>query len=189
MQKKLKFFLPSHKKLYGFTAIELLVTIAIAAILAALAGPSFKTLLDRWRVHDAQESMQSTLYFARSEAIKRGGQIAIQKLPKTTPGCTLANTNEEWGCGWFIFADENNDGKWQATEERLQIITTPKNTNVIHKGGGQSFRVDRYGMMSGLNAKGFIFSPEPEGISSPATKGLCISSGGRIRVIKEVPCT
>ena len=173
MQKKLKFFLPSHKKLDGFTAIELLVTIAIAAILAALTGPSFKSLLDRWRVQDAQESMQSTLYFARSEAIKRGGHIAIQKLPKTTPGCTLANTN----------------GKWQATEERLQIITTPKNTNIIHKGGGQSFKIDRYGMMSGLNAKGFIFSPEPEGISSPATKGLCISSGGRIRVIKEVPCT
>lgn len=176
-------------KVSGFTLIETLIVTAIAAVLIALAAPSFGTTIDRWRVRKAVESMTSTLYYARSEAIKRGGGVGIQKNPKTTPGCTLANTNQEWGCGWFIFADENNDGKWQATEERLQIITTPKNTNVIHKGGGQSFRVDRYGMMSGLNAKGFIFSPEPEGISSPATKGLCISSGGRIRVIKEVPCT
>lgn len=177
------------KKFNGFTAIELMVTIAIMAILAALAGPSFKPLIDRWRVRETLESMQSTLYLARSEAIRRGGRIAIQKLPKTTPGCFLANTNEEWGCGWFIFSDDNNDGKWQATEERLRIIATPTNTNVIHKGGGQSIKVDRYGMMSGLNAKGFIFSPEPEGISSLATQGLCMSSGGRIRVIKEVPCT
>lgn len=173
----------------GFTAIELIVTVAIMAILAALAIPSFKPLVDRWRVRDALEAMQSTLFLARSEAIRRGGRIAIQKLPKTTPGCTLASTAEEWGCGWFVFADENSDGKWQATEERLRTVATPANTNVIHKGGGQSIKVDRYGMMSGLNAKGFIFSPEPEGISSSATQGLCMSSGGRIRVVKEVPCT
>ena len=65
----------------GFTAIELLVTVAVVTILAALAAPSFKPLIDRWRVRDALESMQSTLYLARSEAIKRGGRIAIQKLP------------------------------------------------------------------------------------------------------------
>ena len=178
-----------HKLEAGFTAVELLVTVSVLAVLAALAGPSFKPLIDRWRVRDALEAMQSTLYLARSEAIKRGGLVAIQKLPKTTPGCTLANTTEEWGCGWFVFVDENNDGKWQATEERLRTVAAPANTNVIHKGGGQSIKVDRYGMMNGLNAKGFIFSPEPEGISSSATQGLCMSSGGRIRVIKEVPCT
>lgn len=173
----------------GFTAIELMVVVSIVAILAALASPSFTPLIERWRVREALEAMQSTLYLARSEAIKRGGRVGIQKMPKTTPGCLLANTNEEWGCGWFVFADENQDGKWQATEERIQTIHTPTKTNVIHKGGGQSIKVDRYGLMSGLNAKGFIFSPEPAGISSSATQGLCMSSGGRIRVIKEVPCT
>ena len=181
--------LKQRDAMHGFTAIELMVVVSIIAILAALAVPSFAPLIERWRVRDALEAMQSTLYLARSEAIKRGGRIGIQKLPKTTPGCLLANTNEEWGCGWFVFADENQDGKWQATEARLQTIQTPANTNVIHKGGGQSIKVDRYGMMSGLNAKGFIFAPEPTGISSPATLGLCMSSGGRIRTIKDVPCT
>lgn len=178
-----------HQAETGFTAIELLVTVAVVAILAALAAPSFKPLIDRWRVRDALESMQSTLYLARSEAIKRGGRVAIQKLPNVPASCSLAGTNEEWGCGWFIFADDNSDGKWQATETRIRTISTPANTNVIHQGGGQSIKVDRYGMMSGLNAKGFVFSPEPDGVSSSATQGLCMSSGGRIRVIKEVPCT
>lgn len=173
----------------GFTANELLVTVSLIAILAALAAPSFKPLIDRWRVRNALESMKSTLYLARSEAIKRGGRIAIQKLPNVPASCSLAGTNEEWGCGWFIYSDDNSDGKWQATETRISTINTPANTNVIHQGGGQSIKVDRYGIMSGLNAKGFVFSPEPEGISSSATQGLCMSSGGRIRVIKEVPCT
>jgi type IV fimbrial biogenesis protein FimT len=173
----------------GFTAIELMVTVSIVAILIALAGPSFTLFIERWRVRDATNAMTDTLYLARAEAIKRGGQIGIQKIPKTTLGCKLANTNEEWGCGWFIFEDNNSDGKWQSTETKIQTIITPANTNVIHKSGGASIKVDRYGMMSGLNAKGFIFAPEPAGISSPATQGICMSSGGRIKVIKEVPCS
>lgn len=173
----------------GFTSIELMVVVGILALLAALAAPSFTLMIDRWRVRDTVESMRSTLFLARSEAIKRGGGVGIQKLPKTTPGCTLANTNQEWGCGWFVFEDGNNDGKWQATEARLQTVTTPANINVMHNSGGISIKVDRYGMMSGLNAKGFTFSPEPAGVSSPATRALCMSSGGRIRVIEDIPCS
>lgn len=173
----------------GFTAVELMVALSIVAILATLAAPTFNLLIERWRVRDAVESMRSTLLLARSEAIKRGGGISIQKLPKTTPGCSLANTNQEWGCGWFVFEDRNNDGKWQVSEPRLQTVTTPININVIHNSGGTSIKVDRYGMMSGLNAKGFAFAPEPAGISSPATRGLCMSSGGRIRVIEDIPCS
>ena len=172
----------------GFTAIELMVAVSIVAILIALAGPSFTLLIERWRVRDATNAMTDTLYLARAEAIKRGGRIGIQKNPKTTPGCALANTNQEWGCGWFVFVDSDDNGKWKSGEEILQTVSIPANTDVIHKSGGISIRVDRYGMMSGLNAKGFIFSPSSTGISSPATRGICMASGGRIRVIEDVPC-
>ena len=151
--------------------MELMVTLSIVAILAALAAPSFNLLIDRWRVRDTVESMRSTLFLARSEAIKRGGGIGIEKIPKTTPGCTLANTNQAWGCGWFVFEDNNSDGKWQATEARLQTVTTPANINVMHNSGGTGIKVDRYGKMSGLNAKGFTFSPEPAGIHPPLPEG------------------
>ena len=44
---------PVHHGARGFTAIELMVTIGIAAILAALAAPSFTGLMERWRVRHA----------------------------------------------------------------------------------------------------------------------------------------
>ena len=176
------------KKLRGFTLPEVLITVAILGVLAALAAPSFQPLIEKWRVQQTLESMRSTLYYARSEAIKRGGRIGIQKNPKTTPGCALAETNQEWGCGWFVFVGSDDNGKWKSGEEILQTVSIPANTDVIHKSGGISIRVDRYGMMSGLNAKGFIFSPSSTGISSPATRGICMASGGRIRVIEDVPC-
>ena len=74
----------------GFTAIELMVVVSIVAILAALAAPSFSPLIENWRVRESAEQLQSTLYYARSEAIKRGGQVLIQKIPNNTNGCTTA---------------------------------------------------------------------------------------------------
>lgn len=140
-------------------------------------------------MRDAVEAMRNTLFIARSEAMKRGGGIGIQKLPENHPRMQPRQHCRRMGLRLFVFEDVNDDGKWQSTEARLQTVTTPANINVIHKSGGASIKVNHYGMMSGLNAKGFIFAPEPAGISSPATRGLCMSSGGRIRVIEDVPCS
>ena len=86
----------------GFTAIELLVVIAVLAVLAALAAPSFVPLMEKWRVRQVSEALQSSLYFARSEAIKRGGGVAIHKLPN-------AGTSADWSSGWQICIDANNN--------------------------------------------------------------------------------
>lgn len=172
----------------GFSLIELMTALAVLLCLTLLGAPTFKQLHESWKVKQTTDSLSKTLYLARSMAIQQGGRIGIQKNAKGTGGCTLANTNQEWGCGWFIFVDENDDGKWQNSERKLQVFTPEPNTNVIHQSGGTNIKVDRNGMMSGLNAKGFVISPEPAGIGSPATRGLCMSSGGRIRVIEDIPC-
>jgi len=71
-------------KVTGMSAIELLTVLSILSLLMALAVPGFQSLIERWRVQQAVEAMKSTLYYARSEAVKRGGRIGIQKTP-TTP--------------------------------------------------------------------------------------------------------
>lgn len=192
MHHALHFFTHRHPgiahPMHGFSLVEVMVTVGILAILAALAGPGFQPLIDKWRVLQAVENMKSTLYYARSEAIKRGGGLGLQRTNKSTD-CQQANTNQEWGCGWFVFVDSDGNGKWKSGEEILQTIAPPINVDVIHTSGSTNIKVDRYGMMSGLNAKGFVFAPTSTGVSSPATRGLCMASGGRIRVIEDVPCS
>jgi type IV fimbrial biogenesis protein FimT len=178
----------------GFTAIELMVVIAILAVLASLAAPSFMPIIERWRVRQTIEGLQSALYYARSEAIRRGGGIVLEKLPQNTNGCTLAQGTADWGCGWRVYVDANRNGRLDNGEEVLRRMEAAPGTTVTRSRSGANahrIRLDRWGNMDGLTAIGFAIAPHPTGIPSPATKGLCVAAGGRIRIIsqEQVPCT
>ena len=174
----------------GFTAIELLVVVSIVALLAALAAPSFTPLIEAWRVRQATEQLQSSLYYARSEAIKRGGQIAIQKIPNNTNGCTTATGNRDWDCGWFICHDTNSNGACGASEPVLQRVDAPARVQVSRTGGGASIKLDRWGLVDGAWL-GFSLVPLDKPTTHHGARGVCVSSGGRIRVIppQDIPCT
>lgn len=172
----------------GFTAIELMVVVAIVAILAALAGPSFTPLIDNWRTRQMAEGLQSTLFYARSEAIKRGGNVIIQKNPNNTNGCSLAPGVSDWGCGWHVCADANLNGACE-NNEILQRFSPPTNTQVTRTSGGATIQLNRWGLVAGAFL-GFSLVPLNKSITNAAARGVCMSSGGRVRIIPpaDMPC-
>ena len=61
----------------GFTLIELAVTVAVLAILLAIAFPSFETMINQNRLTAASNEVIAALQHARLEAVRRNGRVAI----------------------------------------------------------------------------------------------------------------
>lgn len=184
-----------HKYLYlqkwitGFTTTELIVVIAISTILTTLALPNFTLLIESWRVKQATGNLQSSLHYAKSEAIKRGGFVAMQKIPNNTGSCKSASGNRDWDCGWLICHDSNSNGSCDAAEAVLQRVDAPSNVQITRTGGGNSIKLNRWGLVDGTWL-GFSLIPLDKSISHPGSRGVCMSSGGRITIIptEAIPC-
>lgn len=171
--------MPSPRLIKGFTAIELMVTIAILGVLAAIAAPSFKPLIERWKVRQVTEELQSTFYIARSEAIKRGGGITILRSGDTEDCTTVGNDTSLWSCGWTVFADTNNNGAQDSGEDTLQSISLPAKVSIkLSDTSDPSFiKVDRWGQLSAAHA---AIQLKGSSDTQASTSALCISGNGRI---------
>ena len=155
--------------LRGFTLIEVLVVIAIMGVLAAIAGPSFTPTIERWRVKQAAEAITSTIYYARSEAIKRDGGISIK-----------AKTDANWASGWQVLF--NNNG----TKEVLQNTDPFTQIDISLADGDGIITIDRWGQMKSATKSTFDFRLIPHGTSTANSNAiaLCIGLGGRIKRTK-----
>lgn len=163
----------------GFTLIEVMVAIAILGILAALASGNLTPIMERWRVRQAVEDMTSTYSYARSEAIKRGGNITVRRNALDTAQCPQASGNGDWSCGWTVFDDTNGNGLLDTGEETLRTTPTPPAVSVKNADtAGQFFQFTRWGELQGV-ALGFAFKPVRT--SSTTVTALCMAAGGRVR--------
>ena len=89
----------------GFTLVELLVSMAVMAILLTLAVPAFSEAMVSSRLTSVANSFLSHLYLARSEAIKRNGRAV---LCKSADGLACSGSGG-WHQGWILFHDANNN--------------------------------------------------------------------------------
>ena len=85
----------------GFSIVELMVTVTVAAVLLGLAIPSFRDLLINNKVTEASRiSWSAILNLARSEAVRRGTLAAVI----STSG------SNDWSTGWYVESDGDFKG-------------------------------------------------------------------------------
>ena len=108
----------------AFTLIELIVTLAVAAILVSMALPNMRYMLISNRITSKTNEFIATINYVRNEAITRSNRVQIQPVDNS-------NTNNDWGKGWQIWVDLDNSGNVNGDNEIVKVLEFPDDQIVI----------------------------------------------------------
>lgn len=128
----------------GLTLIELMMVIAIAAILLAVAAPSFQQALNSNRLGSAANELASAINLARAEAVRHNRRAV---LCRSTDGSACNSGASTWG-GWIVFVDSNADGTRNAGEPLIKSgtfaapLVVKSSANIAAVGESITFRAD-----------------------------------------------
>jgi type IV fimbrial biogenesis protein FimT len=164
-----------YKKPYGFTLIELMMTIAVAAILFGIAVPQFSTVTQNARISSARNGLFTAFQLARTEAITRRMHVVVCASVEGE-SCSGA-----WVGGALVFVDANRNRQRESSERLLTQFNADafKNLNVQGSRRLTSFGPD--GRSGGSNQTLAVCAPgRNDGLS------VVISNAGRVRMGKTV---
>lgn len=115
----------SRRSVEGLSLIEILVVVAIVAILAATGIPSFNEWIQNTQIRTAAESIASGLQTARAEAIRRSTPIEF----------TLTGNGGAGETGWQIVERNTGDILQSAPagegSRNATLATTPSDTRTV----------------------------------------------------------
>jgi type IV fimbrial biogenesis protein FimT len=101
----------------GFTLVELMITMLLAAILMAMAVPGFRAMTQNSQQRNAVNDLQTMLARIRTEVASR--RVPVTACPSADQAsCSGAVT---WEAGWIVFADLNSDGVVDAGENVILV--------------------------------------------------------------------
>lgn len=84
---------------HGFTLMELMVTASLALVLAAVAAPNFRGLLDSVALRTATDELFAAVQYTRAQAIARNARVMLAPL----------GDDGDWTDGWAVFIDHDGD--------------------------------------------------------------------------------
>jgi type IV fimbrial biogenesis protein FimT len=172
----------AFKRQRGFTLIELMTVLVVAAVLLGVAVPSLSSFIISSRLRSATSEIASSLALARSEAIKRSQQIVVGGLGSTA--------GEEFTNGWQMWVDADRDGTFNAGDTKLRVgpalptgytvTTTPASATVTFKRNGflavaapVTFKV-----CAASSTTGYTVTLEPSGLTDTSNIAATSSSTG-----------
>ncbi|HZW11982.1 MAG TPA: GspH/FimT family pseudopilin [Noviherbaspirillum sp.] len=80
----------------GFTLIEMMISIAILAVLLGLAAPGFQTFIRNTQIRTTADSLQAGMQLARSEALRRNARVSFWLVSGIDAGCARTSAGTSW---------------------------------------------------------------------------------------------
>lgn len=171
----------------GLTLLELIVTMAVAAILLAIGVPSYRYVTNANRVAGEVNTLLADMQYARAEAIKEGSDVVVC----SSNGGTSCSGAATWQTGWIVFSDTNRDGSWESGEQILRVESALPGGDTLHPAVGTTSAVQfsREGFAVGLPG-GAIFELHDSTNNSVWTRCLEVTLVGALSTMTYgAPCT
>jgi type IV fimbrial biogenesis protein FimT len=174
------------QKLRGFTLLEVMVVLAIVAILGTLAAPSLKQQIQSNTISSNVNTFMSDIRFARSESVRRGGGVVMCRSDSpeaTSPTCGSGSGpgGNGWVSGWIIFHDLDNSGTKASAEPLLRVqgpITSMD--SITDSGNSTKFQFTATGRQTLSGATSFQFGGG--NYANDVQRVVCVNLSGRARV-------
>ena len=168
-------------KIRGFTLIELMVTVLVLVTVMTVAIPSFQSIIQNNLSISLSNDLLASLYFARSEAIKRGASVSV---------CAAADQNfnscgNNWNQGWIIFVNPAVSSNYSSSNAQQVLLrannVSGNNSNITTTPTVNMATYDGSGFAN-PNTSNVTFSVNATGCTGNYARTLAISLTGRINV-------
>ena len=176
----------AHVRVRGVTLIEVLVTLAIVAIVAGLGVPSFLRMLARHAIAAQAEELQDAVRVGRNEAMKRAGPVVLCRTEPDNAG-RCAGNGGSWQT-WLLFADLGRTGTFVAGDAIVrQHVEVSRRMTVASN--ASSIRFEATGIAH-ADVDSPVFTLSPAGAAT-GTSGsdralqrlVCVNPRGEVAVI------
>jgi len=175
---------PLSAKSFGFTFIELMVSLSIGVIVATLTTP-MANMLRNSTVSSLSYEFVAALNLARSEAIKRGNKVTVCRTIDGTKceGKPDVNDQKDWSEGWIVFSDLNGDGKVNPSQDQILLVHSPlPHGYTLRSNARVRVTYKPIGISPGYMDSWTLCTP---GKNPALTKGIVIAYTGRVRLAKD----
>lgn len=117
-----------RKLVKGFTLIELMMTLAVVAVLLLVATPSMVAYKRNSELTSATNTLFASINAARGEAMKRGMYAMV--VP--------TNNGSDWSQGWIVFVDTNRTKVFDASTDKIILTQGPLPSYIAVTGNGSA---------------------------------------------------
>jgi type IV fimbrial biogenesis protein FimT len=163
--------------------LEMVMVMAIAAILMAIAIPSYRYVTNANRIAAEINGLLGDMQYARAEAIKQGQTVTVC-VSVDGASCSAGNVN--WQNGWIIFADVNGNQVFTAGADtllRVQSAFTSTDTFVANN-ALSAVTFNREGFATGAAgvAAGTLIALHAVPVNNASTRCLSVTQVGLLTV-------